>query len=65
MQPGLADRIEAAVDAVLQKNAALAQDYRRGKTKVLGYLVGEVMKETSGKANPGLVNEVLKQRLGG
>jgi aspartyl-tRNA(Asn)/glutamyl-tRNA(Gln) amidotransferase subunit B len=57
--------IENAVDEVLRKNAQLAEEYRRGKTKVLGYLVGEVMKATAGKANPGLVNEVLREKLGG
>ncbi|OHD65858.1 MAG: glutaminyl-tRNA synthase (glutamine-hydrolyzing) subunit B, partial [Spirochaetes bacterium RBG_13_51_14] len=55
--------IEAAVEYVLQKNAQQAEEYRGGKTKVLGFLVGEVMKATKGKANPGLVNEALKEKL--
>ncbi|HET7770295.1 MAG TPA: hypothetical protein VFN74_16090, partial [Chloroflexota bacterium] len=40
-------------------------DYRGGKPTALGFLVGAVMKETRGKANPGLVNELLKKKLGG
>jgi aspartyl-tRNA(Asn)/glutamyl-tRNA(Gln) amidotransferase subunit B len=57
--------IEDAVDAVLQKNAGQAEEYRNGKIKVLGFLIGEVMKATAGKANPGLVNELLKKKLAG
>jgi aspartyl-tRNA(Asn)/glutamyl-tRNA(Gln) amidotransferase subunit B len=55
--------IEAAVDAVIAKFPAQVEEYRGGKTKVMGFLVGEVMKATKGKANPALVNEVLKERL--
>ncbi|HLI22505.1 MAG TPA: Asp-tRNA(Asn)/Glu-tRNA(Gln) amidotransferase subunit GatB [Stellaceae bacterium] len=57
--------IEAAVDAVLAKEQASVADYRAGKTKLLGFFVGQVMKATGGKANPGLVNELLKKKLGG
>jgi len=56
--------IEAAVDAVIAKFPGQAAEYRSGKTKVLGFLVGEVMKATRGKANPAMVNEVLRDRLG-
>ncbi len=61
----LSDRglIENAVVEVLARNTGLVEQYRQGKTKVLGFLVGEVMKATSGKANPGLVNQVLREKL--
>jgi len=52
------------VDAVIAKFPGQAAEYRSGKTKVLGFLVGEVMKATRGKANTAMVNEVLRDRLG-
>jgi aspartyl-tRNA(Asn)/glutamyl-tRNA(Gln) amidotransferase subunit B len=57
--------IEAAVDAVLAKEQAKIAEYRSGKDKLLGFFVGQVMKATQGKANPGLVNELLKKKLSG
>ena len=57
--------IEAAVDAVLAKEAAKVAEYRSGKDKLFGFFVGQVMKATQGKANPGLVNELLKKKLAG
>jgi aspartyl-tRNA(Asn)/glutamyl-tRNA(Gln) amidotransferase subunit B len=39
------------------------EDYRKGKEKLFGFFVGEVMKQTQGKANPKLVNELLKRKL--
>jgi aspartyl-tRNA(Asn)/glutamyl-tRNA(Gln) amidotransferase subunit B len=56
--------IEKIVDAVIAANPDQVEQYRAGKDKVLGFFVGQVMKETGGKANPGQVNEVLKGRLG-
>ena len=55
--------IEAAVDAVLSANADKVADYRSGKDKLFGFFVGQVMKAMAGKANPALVNEVLRARL--
>ncbi len=55
--------IEKIVDAVIAANPDQVKQYRAGKVKVLGFFVGQVMKETGGKANPGQVNEVLKRRL--
>jgi len=55
--------IAAAVDAVLAANPGQVASYRGGKTGVLGFLVGQVMKSTGGKANPALVNRLLKDRL--
>jgi aspartyl-tRNA(Asn)/glutamyl-tRNA(Gln) amidotransferase subunit B len=56
--------IEAEVDKVLAANPNQVEQFRAGKTKVLGFLVGQVMQATRGKANPALVNTVLKERLG-
>jgi aspartyl-tRNA(Asn)/glutamyl-tRNA(Gln) amidotransferase subunit B len=58
---------EAALDAickaVVAANPKQADAYRSGKTGMLGFFVGQVMKETGGAANPGLVNELLKRAL--
>jgi aspartyl-tRNA(Asn)/glutamyl-tRNA(Gln) amidotransferase subunit B len=56
--------IEKAVDKVLSENPAVVADYKSGKQGVVGFLVGKVMKETQGKANPKLVNDILKQKQG-
>ncbi|MEX2496186.1 MAG: Asp-tRNA(Asn)/Glu-tRNA(Gln) amidotransferase subunit GatB [Woeseia sp.] len=55
--------IEAVVDAVIEANPGQAAAFRGGKDKLLGYFVGQVMKETRGKANPAEVNRILKERL--
>jgi len=57
------DQIEEIIDAVLEANPEPVESYRRGKTKALAFLVGQVMKQTKGKANPQLVNEMLRQKL--
>jgi aspartyl-tRNA(Asn)/glutamyl-tRNA(Gln) amidotransferase subunit B len=56
--------IEAAVKDVLANNEKSVTDYRGGKRGALTFLVGQVMRQTKGKANPALVNEVLKKHLG-
>jgi aspartyl-tRNA(Asn)/glutamyl-tRNA(Gln) amidotransferase subunit B len=58
-----ADEIEAAVDAALAANPNAAADYRAGKQEALKFLVGQVMRETKGRANPALVNELLLHKL--
>jgi aspartyl-tRNA(Asn)/glutamyl-tRNA(Gln) amidotransferase subunit B len=55
--------IDAAVDSVLAANQALVAQYREGKVKVFGALVGQTMKAMAGKGNPALINETLKRRL--
>jgi aspartyl-tRNA(Asn)/glutamyl-tRNA(Gln) amidotransferase subunit B len=55
--------IEAIVDKVIAANPGQAEEYRAGKEKLIGFFVGQVMKETGGKANPGQVNEILKTKL--
>ncbi|MBU6508065.1 MAG: Asp-tRNA(Asn)/Glu-tRNA(Gln) amidotransferase subunit GatB [Alphaproteobacteria bacterium] len=57
--------IETAIDAVLVKEPDKVADYRAGKEKLLAYFVGQVMRATQGKANPALVNELLKKKLAG
>jgi aspartyl-tRNA(Asn)/glutamyl-tRNA(Gln) amidotransferase subunit B len=57
--------ITALVDRVLAAHAEPLAQYRSGKTKLLGFFVGQVMKESAGKMNPGLVNKILKARLDG
>ena len=57
--------IEKAVERAMEANPKQVEDYRKGKEKIFGFFVGEVMKQTKGKANPKLVNELLKKRLKG
>ena len=58
---GALDRI---IGEVLANNTTQVAQFKEGKTQVLGFLVGQVMKASGGKANPGKVNEMLKKRLG-
>ena len=55
--------IEAIVDKVIEANPGQAAEYRAGKEKLIGFFVGQVMKETGGKANPGQVNAILRSKL--
>jgi aspartyl-tRNA(Asn)/glutamyl-tRNA(Gln) amidotransferase subunit B len=57
-------QILGMVAAVVEKNADAVAQYRSGKTNALGFLVGQVMKATAGKANPARVNELLRRALG-
>jgi aspartyl-tRNA(Asn)/glutamyl-tRNA(Gln) amidotransferase subunit B len=56
--------LERIVDEVLANNPKQVEQYKSGKSTVLGYLVGQVMKASKGQANPAAVNEVLKAKLG-
>ena len=56
--------IESAVEAVLAANADKLAEYKAGKDKLFGFFVGQTMKAMAGKANPGVVNELLKKALG-
>ncbi|AHE52750.1 Asp-tRNA(Asn)/Glu-tRNA(Gln) amidotransferase subunit GatB [Sphingomonas sanxanigenens] len=56
--------IEAAIADVMAANADKVADYRGGKDKLFGFFVGQTMKAMGGKANPGVVNELLKKALG-
>ena len=55
--------IEAVVDRIIAANPGQAEQYRGGKTAVIGFFVGQVMRETGGQANPKVVNEVLTRKL--
>ncbi len=57
--------ISKIVDQVLAETPRQIEEYRAGKRKLLGFFVGQVMKKTQGKANPKLVNEILREKLGG
>ncbi len=56
--------IEAVIDEVLAANADKVEEYRGGKDKLFGFFVGQTMKAMQGKANPAVVNQVLKAKLG-
>ncbi|KAF5040050.1 Aspartyl/glutamyl-tRNA(Asn/Gln) amidotransferase subunit B [anaerobic digester metagenome] len=56
--------IEGLVDEVLAENPAEVERYRGGDRKLTGFFVGQVMKKSKGKANPGLVNQLLAKKLG-
>jgi aspartyl-tRNA(Asn)/glutamyl-tRNA(Gln) amidotransferase subunit B len=60
-----AGAVEAAVDKVLAAHPAEVERYRGGERKLLGFLVGQVMREMRGKGNPALVNAALARKLGG
>lgn len=56
--------IEAIIDEVIAENPDNVEAYRGGKDKLFGFFVGQVMKKSQGKANPAMVNELLKAKLG-
>jgi aspartyl-tRNA(Asn)/glutamyl-tRNA(Gln) amidotransferase subunit B len=56
--------LEKAIDEVLAANPKQLEQYRAGKTTVIGFFVGQVMKASKGQANPQLVNELLSKKLG-
>jgi Asp-tRNA(Asn)/Glu-tRNA(Gln) amidotransferase B subunit len=60
-----AGALEPAVDAVLAANAGKADEYRAGKTGLLGFFVGQVVRQSGGSANPALVREIVERKLGG
>jgi aspartyl-tRNA(Asn)/glutamyl-tRNA(Gln) amidotransferase subunit B len=57
------DELESVVETVMAENPDEVEAYRGGKDKLLGFFVGQVMKATGGKANPGLANRILKEKL--
>jgi len=58
-----ASELEPLIDRILSASPAQVESYRGGKQGVLGFFVGQVMKETQGKADPKIVNELLRQKL--
>ena len=57
--------IEKVIDEIMAANPGQVEQYRSGKDKVFGFFVGQVMKATQGKANPGQVNQLLQEKLKG
>ena len=55
--------IRATIEQVMKENPQSVEDYRNGKEKAIGFLVGQTMKAMKGKANPGMVNKILKELL--
>jgi aspartyl-tRNA(Asn)/glutamyl-tRNA(Gln) amidotransferase subunit B len=58
-----AGALGAVVDQILAQHAKVVEDYKAGKKAALGFLVGQVMKATSGKASPAVVNQLLIEKL--
>ena len=59
-----AAEIEVLVDTVVLENANKVEEYKAGKDKLFGFFVGQVMKASQGKANPKVVNDILREKLG-
>ncbi|MGM0602207.1 MAG: Asp-tRNA(Asn)/Glu-tRNA(Gln) amidotransferase subunit GatB [Bacillota bacterium] len=57
------DELEKIVDKIIADNPSAVEDIKNGKDRAIGFLVGQVMKETRGKANPGLVNQMLREKI--
>jgi Asp-tRNA(Asn)/Glu-tRNA(Gln) amidotransferase B subunit len=58
-----ASELDPVIEAILAANPGQVEAYRGGKEGLLGFFVGQVMKETEGRANPKLVNELLREKL--
>jgi aspartyl-tRNA(Asn)/glutamyl-tRNA(Gln) amidotransferase subunit B len=56
--------IEAIIDEIVAGNAGQVEQFKAGNEKILGWFVGQVMKASQGKANPGVVNQILRKKLG-
>ncbi|HKL13806.1 MAG TPA: Asp-tRNA(Asn)/Glu-tRNA(Gln) amidotransferase subunit GatB [Halanaerobiales bacterium] len=57
------DKLEKLVEEIIEDNPNVIEDIRNGKDKAIGYLVGQVMKETKGKANPQMVNKMFREKI--
>jgi aspartyl-tRNA(Asn)/glutamyl-tRNA(Gln) amidotransferase subunit B len=55
--------IESLIDEIIAANLDQVEQFRAGKEKVLGFFVGQIMKQSKGKANPGQVNQILREKL--
>ncbi|MCX8044342.1 MAG: Asp-tRNA(Asn)/Glu-tRNA(Gln) amidotransferase subunit GatB [Desulfobacterota bacterium] len=58
-------KLEKVIQEILDAHPSLVADFRAGKEKVFGFLVGQIMKATKGKANPRMVNDILREKLAG
>jgi aspartyl-tRNA(Asn)/glutamyl-tRNA(Gln) amidotransferase subunit B len=59
------ESLKRVIEEVMRESPEAIQDFKKGKKKALGFLVGQVMKKTRGRANPGMVNKLLKRKLEG
>lgn len=57
------DALRTTIEQIVKDNPQSVEDYHNGKEKAIGFLVGQTMKATKGKANPGIVNKILKEIL--
>jgi Asp-tRNA(Asn)/Glu-tRNA(Gln) amidotransferase B subunit len=57
------DELDPVIDRILSENESQVEAYRGGKDGLLGFFVGQVMKETGGKANPKVVSDRLREKL--
>ena len=57
------EKLEVAVEKILQKETTAVSDFKKGKGTAFGFLIGKIMKETSGRANPKLIKEILEVKL--
>ena len=55
--------IESAIDQIMAQHADKVAEYRAGKEKLFGFFIGQIMKATAGKANPAMLNDLLKKKL--
>ena len=55
--------IESIIDSVIEGHSNQVSQYKAGKVNLIGFFVGQVMKQTQGKANPKMVNELLRKKL--
>ena len=58
------DELRAVIRGILAQNPSQVEDYRAGKTKVVGFLVGQAMKATGGRAKPDMLNRLMTEELG-
>ncbi len=65
MQISDAGALEKIIDEIIENSPSQVEQYRAGKEKIFTYFIGQVMKETRGKANPATVNEILREKLKG
>jgi len=65
LQVSDAGTLETAITEVLAANPRVVEEFRAGAEKVVGFLVGQVMKTTGGKADPRLVNQLIRERMSG
>ena len=57
------DKLEEIVDGIIEDNPEVVEDIKNGKDKAIGFMVGQVMKETRGKANPQMVNQMFRDKI--